>query len=481
MTLRCRRLASPAAIETHHLRGDNRRDRAKPLPLALLIVISGWIAASSCGLAATPDQAAQLKTSLTPLGAEKAGNKAGTVPSWTGGYVLASQASRMTGIRPDPFAAEKPLFSITAANFEKYSDQLPEGAKVLFRKYPDYRMDIYPTHRSAAFPQSVYDNVFRNATRAHPAPEGVAYGVEGAAGGIPFPIPQNGTEIVWNHLLAYWGPSRALHISDYVVSPDGTSTLSAAYNEVADFPYYYPNATPDSYGGYYFKTLHIRDAPPASVGEGYLDWQPIDTARYKFAAWRLLPGERRVRRGPSLSYDVPDPDASGYENLDEYYLFFGGPDRYDWKLLGKKEMYIPYNNNRFYTRPTSELIGPKHANPNGLRYELHRVWVVEGTLAFGKHHIVPRRRLYIDEDTWLAVYSDSWDESGKLWKFAHGTMYLMPDIPAVILGSHFVYDFDLGGYLFAFAFNQEPDGYRIVPPHSAATFSPEALAARAVR
>lgn len=415
------------------------------------------------------------------MGAEKAASKSGTIPAWTGGYVLATQAGKMTGIRPDPFAAEKPLFSITAANFEKYADQLPEGAKVLFRKYPGYRMDVYPTHRSAAFPQGVYDNVFRNATRAHAAPEGIAYGVEGAAGGIPFPIPKDGAEMVWNHLLAYWGPSRQLHISNYVIAPDGTRDLAAAYNEVADFPYYYPNATPDSYGGYYFKTLHIRDAPPATVGEGYLDWQPIDTARSKFAAWRLLPGERRVRRGPSLSYDVPDPDASGFENLDEYYIFFGGPDRYDWKLIGKKEMFIPYNDNRFYTRPISEIAGPKHENPNDLRYELHRVWVVEGTLRSGQHDIVPRRRLYMDEDTWLAMYSDSWDESGKLWKFAHAVPYLIPDVPATILGSQFVYDFDLGGYVFAFAFNQEPDGYRIMAPHPASTFSPDALSAHAVR
>src|SRR5436305_2913570 len=431
--------------------------------------------------AVMPQEAAQLKTSLTPMGAERAGNTAGTIPTWTGGYAASAPGQRSGAIEPDPFAAEKPLFSITAANFEKYADQLPEGAKVLFRKYADYRMDIYPSHRSAAFPASVYENVMRNATRAHAAPEGIAYGVEGAAGGIPFPIPKNGTEVVWNHLLAYWGAARELHINTYVVSPDGRSQLSAGYNEVADFPYYYPGATPDSYGGYYFKTRHIQDEPAAGAGQGYLDWQPIDTARYKFAAWRLLPGERRVRRGPSLSYDIPDPDASGFENLDEYYIFFGGPDRYDFKLLGKREMYIPYNNNRFYQKAASDVLGAKHANPNDLRYELHRVWVVEGTLAPGKHHIVPRRRLYIDEDTWLAVYSDSWDESGKLWKFAHATTYLMPDVPAIILGSQFVYDFDLGGYVLGFAFNGDSRGYRITAPHPASTYSPEALAARAVR
>jgi hypothetical protein len=413
------------------------------------------------------------------MGAERAANRAGTIPAWTDGFTTVSPGYRAGSPRPDPFAAEKPLFSITGRNLEKYSDQLPEGEKVLLKRYPDYRMDIYPTHRTAAFPQSVYDNVFRNATRARAAPEGLAYGVEGAAGGIPFPIPKIGGEIVWNHLLAYWGAARELRVKTYIVGADGRTELSAGYDEVADFPFYFPNATPSSYGGYYFKTLHLENAPPSKAGEAYIDWQPINTARYKFAAWQLLRGERRARRGPSLSYDIPDPEASGFENLDEYYIFFGGPDRYDFKLIGKKEMYIPYNNNRFYLKPVSEVLGPKHANPDDLRYELHRVWVVEGTLAAGKHHIVPRRRLYIDEDTWLAVYSDSWDEDGKLWKFGHGTMYLMPDAPAVILGSQFVYDLVLSGYVLGFAFNGE--GYKITTPHSPSVFTPEALAARAVR
>jgi hypothetical protein len=415
------------------------------------------------------------------MGAERAGNQDKTVPDWTGGDTTPAPGYRPGGPRPDPFADEKPLFSITAANVAAYADKLPEGAKLLFRKYPDYRMNIYRTHRTAAAPQWVYDNIFRNATRAHAAPEGIAYGVEDAAGGIPFPIPKSGYEVMWNHLLAFWGPARELHLKTYVASADGSIDMTAAYREEADFPYYYRDATPGSFGGYYFKTLHIDDGPPGHVGEGYLDWQPINTARYDFAAWRLLPGERRVRKGPSLSYDTPNPDASGFESLDEYYMFFGGLDHYDFKLLGKKEMFVPYNNNRFYGRPTQEIMGAHHANPDDLRYELHRVWVVEGTLLPGKHDIVARRRLYVDEDTWFAVYSDSWDEDGKLWKFGQATMYLMPDVPAVVLGSQFVYDFELGGYVFDFAFNSEPSQYAIAAPHPQSDFTPNSLAAHAVR
>jgi hypothetical protein len=431
--------------------------------------------------AVSDQQAALLGSSLTPVGAERAGNADGTIPAWTGGYTTQVRGYQSGAPRPDPFVGEEPLFSITARNYRDYADKLPEGAKHLFEEYSDYRMDVYPTHRSAAAPDWVYANILRNATHARAAPEGIAYGVEGAIGGIPFPIPQNGFEAMWNHLLAFWGTAREVTISNYVVPKNGAVERASTYREVADFPYYYRDAAPESFGGYYFKTLHVALAPPARARESYLNWQPINIKRNNFVAWRLLPGEHRVRKAPGISYDVPDIDAAGFMSLDEYYMFFGGLDHYVFKILGKKEMYVPYNNNRLYARPVSEVLGTAHANPDDLRYELHRVWVVDGSLATGKHDIVMHRRLYLDEDTWLAVYSDAWDENGKLLKFGQATMYLMPDVPAVIIGSQFGYDFELGGYAYGFAFNDEPQVYKVTPSHPASLFSPEALSARSVR
>jgi len=440
-----------------------------------------WLGGAAAQAGVSVREAASLKAELTPVGAERAGNAAGTIPAWTGGTRRSDPGYVQGAPRPDPFAADKPLFAITARNFRDHADKLPDGARHLFEKYPDYRMDIYPTHRSAAAPDWVYDNIFRNATAAHAASEGIAYGVEGAAGGIPFPIPKSGAEAMWNHLLAFWGPARELNASTYVVSADGTVEKTTTYREIADFPYYYRDATPESFGGYYFRTLHLAVAPPNKIGQGYLNWQPINIKRASFAAWRLMPGEHRARKAPSISYDVPDPDSAGFVSMDEYYLFFGGLDHYDFKLLGKKEMYIPYNNNRLAAQPVKDVLGREHANPDALRYELHRVWVVEGTLAKGAHDIVARRRLYLDEDTWFAVYSDSWDEKDRLWKFGQGSMYLMPEVPAVILGSQFVYDFELGGYAYGFAFNGEPSAYKVTAPHDPALFTPDSMAARSVR
>ena len=432
----------------------------------MLILPACWLLTG----AAASDPQALLHGPLTPVGADRAGNADGTIPNWTGAVIPA-----------DADAHEQPLLVIDRANAQQYAARLPEGALALFTKFPDYRMRIYPTHRTAVAPDWVYANVAQNAVRAHAAPQGIAYGVAGAAGGIPFPLPRNGTEIVWNHLLAFWGTAREAHVATYIASGDGSIQQSAGYREITDFPYYGRAATPASIGPYYFKTRRVQDAPASRAGEAYVAWQPLNTAQDKYVAWRYLVGEHRVRKAPSLSYDTPDADASGYEELDDYYLFFGGPDRYDFRILGKRDMYVPYNNDRLNAGEPRAAMGPTHANQDALRYELHRVWVVEGTLAPGKSHVAPRRRLYIDEDSWLAVYSEAWDEDGKLWKFGQATMTLRPEIPAVIIGAQFMYDLLQGGYCLDFAFGGADGYYRATPRHADDLFSAGALAGEALR
>ena len=220
--------------------------------------------------AVLPKDAEALKGTLTPVGAERAGNDEGTIPAWTGHESL-------------PGPDEKPVLVITAENYHRYEARLPEGQRALFAKYPDYRMEVYPTHRTAALPEPVYGAIFANATRAHAAPEGIAEGVAGAVGGVPFPIPQNGTEAVWNHLLAFWGPAREDRVRNYFMAADGTLTLTNQYREIVDFPYYAPGATPDSVGDFYYKRREISDGPASLAGRGYLLWEPLDEARTPIA------------------------------------------------------------------------------------------------------------------------------------------------------------------------------------------------------
>jgi hypothetical protein len=442
-----------------------------------------FVAAALCALAhgqgraaVTAEQAAALRSTLTPVGAERAGNADGRIPAWTGGYTTVPPGYVEGAPRPDPFAYERPVLTITAANYKAYAGNLPEGQKALFEKFPDYRIEVYPSHRTAAAPPWVYDAVFANATRAHAAAEGIAYGIEGAVGGIPFPIPANGFEAIWNHLLAFWGTAREDHVRNYFVAAGGTRELTNQYREIVDFPYYYRDATPDSFGRYYFKRREITDGPAELAGRGYLLWQPNNMARDHLQAWQYLPRERRVRKSPSLSYDTPTPDGAGIESFDDYYVFSGSPDRYEFRLIGKQEMYVPYNNNRFSLTPVAQIAGPDHAEPGTLRYELHRVWVVDAVLAPGHRHVAPHRRFYLDEDTWFAVYCDAWDAEGRLWKFSHGTMYLVPDLPAVVLGSEFIYDLLGGGYILSFTFNDEAVQFKQTAAHPPSDFTPETLA-----
>jgi hypothetical protein len=406
-----------------------------------------------------------MDAALTPVGAERAGNADGSIPPWDGKAAAGMES-------------EVPILVITAANYRNYAARLPEGQKALFERFPDYRMLVYPSHRTAALPQAVYDAIALNAARAHAGPSGIAKGVAGAAGGIPFPMPKNGWEAVWNHLLAYWGPAREDRVKNWFVAADGTLTLTNDYREIVDFPYYAPGATPETVGDFAYKRREISVGPAALAGRGYLLWQPLDVGRTPVEAWQYLPREHRVRKSPLLSHDTPTPDGAGIESFDDYYLFSGPPDRYDFRIAGKAEIYIPYNNDRFYRRKIADLAGRNFIDPEALRFELHRVWVVDGVVAKGQHHLVPHRRLYLDEDSWFAVYGEGWDENGRLWKFSHGIMKLLPELPAMVLGSQVTYDLQSGGYFLGFTFNDDPNGLKPTTMHDPSLFTPESLAAQ---
>jgi hypothetical protein len=56
-------------------------------------------------------------------------------------------------------------------------------------------------------------------------------------------------------------------------------------------------------------------------------------------AWLYFPGQRRVRRAPTFAYDNPVPGYENLETVDQYPMYAGAMDRYDWKLVGKQELY----------------------------------------------------------------------------------------------------------------------------------------------
>ena len=444
--------------------------------MAILLLV---IASHFANAAVTPEEAARLKLELPPLGAEKAGNKEGTIPAWDGGYTTVWPGYRSGQPRPDPFEAERPRLQITAQNMQQYADQLSEGVKAMLQRYPSYRLDVYRTHRTVAAPQWVYDNTFKNATRARlVANASKGPQVEGAYGGIPFPIPKDGAEVMWNHLIAWHGESVAYNIDSYVVPANGRPVLATATISELQYPYYYQDGALDSFGGNYWMAKLTTTGPPFQVGEKTLG---IYSAGKSLQVWQYLVGQRRVRRAPSFEYDTPNFVTSGFSFIDESSLFTGNLDRYDWKLVGKKEMFVPYNIQHFHTKNADQVLGPRHLNPDHMRWELHRVWVVEATLASGKRHVMPKRRFYLDEDTWQAFLYEGWDSRGQLWHVGHALPVLAPELPGVIALPYVIYDLLKNGYTATSSFNGQQRQYQVVMRWPEDYFSPATLVSEGVR
>jgi hypothetical protein len=431
--------------------------------------------------AVSADEAAKLKTELTPFGAEKAGNKDGTIPAWDGGYTTPIPGFQNGGKRPDPFAAEKPLYSISAKNMDQYADKLTEGVKALMKKYPEsYRVDVYPTHRTAAAPQWVYDNTFKNATRAKLSAKLNGTVLEGAYGGIPFPIPKNGTEAMWNHLLRWRGEAWHVDIRGMQTTADGKHVPSVISSGSFHMPYYFKDGSPEKFGGDFWMIRMLNSGPPIRAGEAITGRENLDADKTQI--WVYFTGQRRVRKLPNGCCDTPTPASAGISMFDQTDVFNGRLDRFDWKIIGKKEMVIPYNTNRSLVRKTSDILLPHHLNPDDVRWELHRVWVIEATVAPGKRHQSPKRRYYLDEDTWIAVLADHWDANGQLWQMSFSSPIVMPDIPATASPQVFgFYDLISGAWYYDTLLNDASEQYKIVSPYPDTTFTPDAMAGEGVR
>ncbi|MFA5119653.1 DUF1329 domain-containing protein [Zavarzinia sp.] len=427
--------------------------------------------------ATTAEEAAKLKTTLTPLGAERAGNADGSIPAWDGGLQGPLPGPAMGDIPTSIFAGEKPLFQVTAANAEKYAALLSEGTRALLQKYPDtFHLDVYPSHRTERASQAVYDAAFANATRCQTIDDGLS--LKGCIGGTPFPIPSNGIEVMWNFLLRIEAPSIEYSFKNVVGNADGSHTL-ATRNQIAfQYPYYYAGAKPEDWSGEYamfrFNTLE----PPFKAGESLVIRDTIDPDTPR-KAWQYLVGQRRVRRAPTVAYDTPDFVASGANYFDEVQGLFGALDRYSWKLVGKKEMLIPYNDNGLLAATAEEAVSVHHLNPDHVRWERHRVWVVEATVAEGKRHAVPKRTYYLDEDTWLISLVDGYDAEGKLWRTSQVTPYVVPAVPATIIKTATVFNLQANTMSVIQLLNGE--SFKVVPPKPESYFTGDAVAAEGAR
>jgi hypothetical protein len=431
--------------------------------------------------ATTKEQASRLGSDLTPFGAEKAGNADGSIPAWTGGNTKPIAGFTNGGKRPDPFANEKPLYVITAANMGQYSDMLSEGLKAMMTKYPDtFTVPVYPTHRTAAAPQWVYDNTRINATRATLKDSKVS----GAFGGIPFPVPQNGEEVIWNHLLRWRAPSYHVDVRGMQSTSTGQHVPTVFASGDFQMPYYFQESNLDEFegpnNGVFWTIRLLNYGPPIRAGEAIVGRENIKAGAGQ--TWVYFTGQRRVRKLPNACCDTPTPASAGISMFDQTDVFTGQTDRFDWKIMGKKEMVIPYNANRLFQRPTDKILMDHHVNPEDMRYEKHRVWVVEATVKENMRHLAPKRRYYVDEDTWIAVLADHWDANGQLWQMGFQNPITMPDIPATVSPQNFgFYDLISGAWYLDGVLNDSKEQYKVMPRYDDTTFTPEAMAGEGIR
>jgi hypothetical protein len=434
--------------------------------------------------AITPQEAAHLGQDLTPLGGEKAGNADGSIPAWTGGIKSAAEAGfpayKSGDHHPDPYAADKPLFTITPANVAQYAGKLTEGHKALLKAYADYKMVVYPTHRSASAPDSVYEGTKRIATTASLVPDG--NGITGAVGGTPFPIPKSGLEVYWNHLTRYRGIAAALQVGQVPVEPGGNYTMVNLKEEFF-FPYYVAGMTEAGLDNIIVYFMQETTAPARLAGEVLLVQETMNQSKDSRRAWIYNPGQRRVRRAPNVAFDNPGTNSDNQRTDDQFDMYNGSPQRYDWKLVGKKEIYVPYNSYQLQSEKIkySELLQKNHIKQDYARYELHRVWVVDATLKAGVSHIYSRRTLYVDEDSWQILAVDCYDSRGKLWRVQEGHVINYYDLPALWTDLELVMDLSNGRYLALGLQNEQPKSYDFSIKRTSSDYQPSVLERRGIR
>lgn len=394
---------------------------------ALTIALSSQTALAKV----SADEAAKLGDTLTPLGAEKAGNADDSIPSWEGGITTPPAGFEPGGFHIDPFPEDKPLFEITGANYQEYADFLSDGQKKMFATYPDtYRMPVYQTRRTASNPQEAYDATKANATRAELLEGG--NGIKGAAIGIPFPIPQNGLEAIWNHVLRYRGEAVARFGGQAAVTASGDYNV-IGFDEELLINYSKPGVTPEQLveDNILFMFKQKVTKPARLAGTALLVHETVDQIKQPRKAWTYNTGQRRVRLAPNIAYDTPGTAADGLRTTDDFDMFNGSPNRYNWELKGKQELYIAYNNYALHSDKVSyaDILTPNHVNPDLTRFEKHRVWVVEATLKEEFRHVYQKRVFYIDEDSWQIHVADMYDNRGELYRvgLAYGVNYY--DVP----------------------------------------------------
>lgn len=451
--------------------------------LAAFLLASTFV--GSAYAAVTADEAKQLGTTLTLMGSEKAGNADGSIPAYTGEKLTppAGWSASDPGQRPH-LHDDKPLFTITAENYAKYEGKLAEFQKEMFRRYPTFRMDVYPSRRTMRLPQWALDNTVKNATSCQTTDNGLR--VAGCFSGVPFPIPKTGNEVMWNKLTFYGTEVIREYQEQWNIPANGAGFIADSSKGVEDFPWWdAKRTTPIDNTDIIWRVRLDTVAPARKAGEKLVLIDGVDMINVGRRAYQYIPGQRRVKLSPDLAYDTPAPTNAGVGTMDDAKLFIGALDRFDFNLKGKSEKFIPYNN--FATThaklcDADKLFSTKHfPNPDCIRWELHRTWEVNATLKPQFRHVYKERNFYFDEDGYAAGMQESYDAGGKLFRAAWANFYPYYEADGGNGGSTTTLDFQTGAYVLQGAGTKPGQGFWPSTRPGERFFSPEALAGEGMR
>jgi len=401
----------------------------KSLKRLTLASVAVSLALSSAATLAkvSPTDVEKLSKELTPMGAVRGANKDGSIPSWTGGITSVPAGYTVGEHHIDPFSTDKVEYTITAANVAQYKAMLTPGQVKLFETYPDtYKMNVYQSRRSASYPDHVYQASIDNAGRTELIEEG--NGIENAAVGIPFPIPKDGLEAIWNHILRYRGEALTREGGQAAPTASGDYTY-LGFDDQLMLPYGMKGASAAKLKetNILFKFKQKVTEPARLAGTALLVHETMNQIQTPRQAWTYNTGQRRVRRAPNVAYDTPGTASDGLRTTDDFDMFNGAPNRYNWTLKGKQELLIPYNDYRLHSDSLKyeDILQPGHINPEHVRYEKHRVWVVEANLKSDTRHTYKKRVFFIDEDSWQIAVTDIYDNRDELYRVgvAHGLNY----------------------------------------------------------
>jgi hypothetical protein len=423
-----------------------RMRAVRRLLAASLVSVASWSGAAAAKV--PPERAAELGGKLTPMGSEAAGNADGSIPAWAPYTGTGFQRG------DDPYGADKPIAVITARNLPEYERFLSEGHKALFRTFPDtYRIPLYPSRRGAAYPGWFLEATRANATRVELTNSG--HGFCCAAKGFPFPIPGNGTEVMWNHIMRYNTRGFRGYVGAAATTSSGAYVIERSYFELA-YAYNNPDATPQTLGNQNLYVMSKTVAPASKAGIAYLLHVPLDRIAQSTGVWSYIAGGRTLRIG-EVGYD--NPAFEGLMTQDQIDMFNGPLDRYTIKLVGKREMIVPYNSYRLYDPKLKykDIITKGHIAPDTTRYEKHRVWVIEAEVRAGIKHLYRKRVFYVDEDSWIVIGQDIYDDRGEFWRFAESHSINFPQVPVMINGVQVHYDLQSRRYVILNLTNEEKE------------------------